>query len=158
MDSRGRPGGVGEQMPHRHGARLGMTVLDVEPREVVGYGVIQPQRAGVPLAQHTDRGEQFRVRGDTEDRVLRHRGHGIERRVTIRLEPDDLLIVDDPDHQSGQPGILDLSADPLVEQGDSRLNLRVGMLCGGSRGTEEESGEDSARHGDSSRHVRVGAG
>ena len=107
MDSRGRPAVVGEEVPDGHRTGLGVAVFDVEPGKVGRDLIIQAKRTGIPGAEHADRGEEFRVGSDAEDRVLLHRRLGVEGGIPVRLEQDDILIVDDPDHQS-DPLVLDV--------------------------------------------------
>ena len=149
----GQAGGVGKEVPHGHRPGFRMTVLNVEPGKVLDDGIVETKRPGVPLAQHADRGEELRMGGDPEDRVLVHRRLGIQGRVSVRLQEDDVLVVDDPDHES-DPRVLDLRADPLVEHGDAGLDLRVRMLRGADGRGKEERGEDSARQDELSEHFR----
>ena len=107
MDSPRQTGGVGEEVPEGHRTGLGVAVLDIEPRKVGRDLIIQAKRTGIPGTEHADRGEELRVGSDAEDGVLGHRRHRVQRRVAVGLEPDDVLIVDDSDHES-DPRVLNV--------------------------------------------------
>jgi len=140
-------GRVGQEIPDPDRLGLGIGILHVEPRQMVGDRVVEPQLPGVAQLQDGDAGEQLRVRRDAEDRIGLHWRVALDVSVAVCLGPDDLLVVHYADDETRQIDVLHLRLDPGVHQLDLRGHLwMVGQVLASGRSTPETGDNGDERH------------
>ena len=125
--------GMGDEVPDGDRRRVGVPARDGEPRQVARHGIVELQRARVAELEDRRRGEELGDGGDAVERVRRGGRVPGGIRLAEPRRPHQLLIVDDPDRQRGQPAIGPLRLDPGGEELEHRPDLRPRRERSGGR-------------------------
>ena len=112
----GQAGAVRQQFFNGDWRIIGVGGLDLEPRQVLRYRVIQSQLALLPQLHDGRRGEELAVRCHAELRLRRHRHLLAGIRKAEPGRPNQFLIGHHADGDPGQVAIEDLALQPGAEQ------------------------------------------
>ena len=111
-----QPGAMREQFLDGDAGVVGAGGLGAEPGQIGRDGVIEVDLSGVAELHDGSGGEKLGVRRHAEKRGRRHGSMRIEVGIPEAFRPDELLVVNHPDRDTGKIAVGDLDVNPTFEE------------------------------------------